>query len=77
MQTSTAILADPGGIQTELKIASPGENVAIAVWKTPTEMRKHSTPFIINIYSSYWTSPQDILPLGEKLTTIILTWILK
>ncbi|MBN1338679.1 MAG: T9SS type A sorting domain-containing protein [Bacteroidales bacterium] len=58
-----AILSKAEGIETNVKVESPGENIAVAVWLNTTDPHHGATVLMSSIFNgSYWTAPEKIPP---------------
>ncbi|MCD4734739.1 MAG: T9SS type A sorting domain-containing protein [Bacteroidales bacterium] len=56
--TEPAILSQTEGIETEVKIESPEENIAVAVWRNMIDPETESSVLMTSVFNgSYWTEP--------------------
>lgn len=64
--SNPTILAEVDGVETEIKIASPEENVAVVVWKnTQNTDEGFNRLFTSTFTGSYWTIPEEIAYSGN------------
>jgi len=67
-ETAPRVLAEPGGIQTNLKVASPKENVAVAVWKNFDHLNWEGSSLMTAVFANEtWTSPTEIFAADTLL----------
>ncbi|MCD4746987.1 MAG: T9SS type A sorting domain-containing protein [Bacteroidales bacterium] len=66
--SNPAILAETDGIETDLKICSPEENVAVAVWKNTDKSNPEQNRLLTSTFTgSYWTTPEEFLPVNNNV----------
>ena len=63
-----AILSQADGLETEVKVESPEENIAVAVWKNTLDPENGTTVLMSSVFNgSYWTGPEMIPPLKSEI----------
>jgi len=61
------VLAEIDGVDTEIKIASPEKNVAVAVWKNTKKTEEGHNSLMSAVFTgSYWTIPEKIVSNGNS-----------
>jgi hypothetical protein len=67
-ETTPQVLAEPGGTQTNLKVASPAENVAVIVWKNFDQLTWEGNRLMTSVFASEtWTNPTEIFAADTLL----------
>ena len=65
-QSKPTALAEIDGVDTEIKIASPEENIAVVIWKNTERAEDGYNRLLTSTFTgTYWTTPEEILPLNK------------
>ena len=60
-ESAPKVLAEPGGIQTNVKVASPKENVAVVVWKNIDQDKMEGNRLMTSVFADEtWSAPTSI-----------------
>ena len=67
-ESAPNILAEPGGVQTNVKVVSPEENVAVVVWKNFDQLTWEGNRLMSSVFANEsWTSPKQLFAADTLL----------